>query len=454
MKKIIALLLVTMMVAAVFAGCQAPKTVESATTPETGTTTEAKTEESAKETKTKDAGKFTVWMLKNFAETSNQYFIDRSVQFGKENNLNVSVEMVPYAEFLTKWTAAIESGDTPDVTYMGYQDVGTFGSKGILMDVSDVFSQIDEREALYPSLSSAVSFEGAQYAIPYWTEPIVLHYRKDLLEAKGYTEPPKTWDEFREIAKAVNDPAGGIIGAGIGFGKSNSDAEWFARSVLWSYGAALFAEDGKSSIVNSAEAVAGAQMIADIFLEDKSVAAGAVNWDDSANNKAYLSGQAAMVINAGSVYNAVKNDDPELFEKTGIATLPAGPKGCFVPGVCNNLAVFKNSKNPEMAKAYLLYMTEPEAYREWIVGGAPLTCPIYASFKNDELWQDPVNKAFVNTVDNFVFLGYKYGYTPAAGEVYSMRLINDTFQRILVEKWTAQKALDELKANIDTIINK
>lgn len=437
MKKFVALVLAAVLTATFFTGCNGANNDDGNKTNDTGGSTE-----------------FTVWMLKNFSDVSNQYFVDRSEQFGEEKGINVTVEMIPYAEFLTKWTAAIESGETPDVTYMGYQEAGMFADQGVLLDLSDVYQQIDERQALYPSLASAVSYEGAQYAIPYWTEPIVLHYRKDLLGKAGYTEPPKTWEEFREIANACNDPANGVVGAGVGFGKNNSDAEWFARAVIWSYGGALFSEDGKSSIVNSKESEEGVQLISDIFLVDKSVAPSAVNWDDSSNNNAYLSGQAAMVINAGSIYNNLKTSDEELFEKTGVATLPSGPAGRYIPGVCNNLAVFKNTANPELAKEYLLYMTEPESYREWLEGGAPLTCPIYEDFKNDEIWQDPVNKAFIDTVDSFVFLGYQSDFNPAAGEVYTQRLVNDMFQQVLVEQTDIPTALQNLQDKIDAVIAK
>ena len=86
--------------------------------------------------------------------------------------------------------------------------------------------------------------------------------------------------------------------------------------------------------------------------------------------------------------------------------------------------------------------------------GAPLTCPIYESFKNDEIWQDPVNKAFIDTVDSFVFLGYKTDFNPAAGEVYTQRMVNDMFQQVLVEQTDIPTALQNLQDQIDAVIGK
>ena len=92
MKKFVALVLAAVLTATFFTGCNGANNDDGNKTNDTGGSTE-----------------FTVWMLKNFSDVSNQYFVDRSEQFGEEKGINVTVEMIPYAEFLTKWTAAIES---------------------------------------------------------------------------------------------------------------------------------------------------------------------------------------------------------------------------------------------------------------------------------------------------------------------------------------------------------
>ena len=55
----------------------------------------------------------------------------------------------------------------------------------------------------------------------------------------------------------------------------------------------------------------------------------ATTWDDSGNNKAYLTGIAGMIWNTPSVLAVMEKSDPDLLSKTEIMLLPKGPKGRF-----------------------------------------------------------------------------------------------------------------------------
>ena len=397
----------------------------------------------------------TIWMKKQFVPAANDLMEQRGKEFGDKYNVKVNVELIAYENFYPKWTAAIESGQVPDVSFFGYQEVGQFYDKGVLMDVSSLYQKIEKDQgAFYPSVKTPITFKGKQFAIPYWTEAQVMHYRKDLLAAAGFNNPPKTWEEFRRVAKATTDAAKGVYGAGIGYGKGDSDAEWFTRSVIWSYGGAEVAKDGKTVMINSPETIQAAKLIADIFLVDKSTPPSALGWDDSGNNKAYLSGQAVIVFNTGSIVAAAKSDNPELYAKTGLAPWPAGPKGRFLPGIVNNLGIFKKARNPKLAQQFIEYALEKQWYGTWIEKGAPLLCPVLKDLGNRSLWSDPMNKPFIESVPNFTFLGYRGEYTPKAGEVYNLRYINDAFERMLVDKWPPEKAIQELQTKIEEVYKK
>src|SRR5699024_9500458 len=117
--------------------------------------------------------------------------------------------------------------------------------------------------------------------------------RKDMFEAAGITQPPATWDELREVAKKLTDEASGVYGAGMGLGATNSDAEWLNQVMLWALGGSIVDEDSRTIVCNSPETVAAFTYMADFYKNDGSIPPSAVNWDDAANNTAYLSGQAA-----------------------------------------------------------------------------------------------------------------------------------------------------------------
>ncbi|MCS7460868.1 sugar ABC transporter substrate-binding protein [Paenibacillus doosanensis] len=405
---------------------------------------------------TKPKETLTFWMKKQLFDDQNKLIQERAKQFGTENNVNVNIELIAYEDFYPKWSAAIESSTTPDVSFFGYQEVGQFYAKNVLEDVSDLVKTVEGGNSeIQESMKKAITFQGKQYAVPFWTETQVLYYRKDMLQKAGFDHPPKTWDEFRTMAKALTDASKGIYGAGLGYGKGNSDAEFLTRGIIWSYGGSLDTKDGKTVIANSPETVEATKFIRDLFLTDKSTPPSSVGWDDSGNNKSYLSGQSAMIFNVGSLLGTIKNDNPELYANTGIAPYPAGPKGTFIPGISNNLGIFKDSKNKELAKKFVAYMLATDWYKTWIEKGAPLTGPVYSKLMSEPVWQDEKNKAFVESVKGFYFLGYPGEYNPKAGEVFNLRLVNDAFQKLLLESgYTPEAAVKDLQAKIEETYNK
>lgn len=135
--------------------------------------------------------------------------------------------------------------------------------------------------------------------------------------------------------------------------------------------------------------------------------------------------------------------------------LPAGPKGAVVPGISNNLGIFKASANKELAKSFIEYMTDKAWYSQWVQNGAPLTGPIYTDLANESVWQEEKNKGFVDSIAHFAFLGYPAEYSPKAGEIYNLRYVNDVFQKMLLDSgFTAQQAVDELQNKIEAVYAK
>ena len=51
------------------------------------------------------------------------------------------------------------------------------------------------------------------------------------------------------------------------------------------------------------------------------------SWDDSGNNTAYNSGQAAFVFNPASIFAYLEANDPDLLAETTQAPFPAGSGG-------------------------------------------------------------------------------------------------------------------------------
>jgi len=391
----------------------------------------------------------TVWMKKGFVEEQNVAFEKRAKEFAATRNINLSLQFFAYEDVFPKWTAAIQSGNVPDVSFFGYQEVGQFYKQGVLANVNSLIAKLESKYGkIFPNSLEAVTFGGNSYAIPYWGEGSGLYYRKDLLAKAGFTNAPQTWEEFRQIALKTTDAAKGIYGAGMGYGQANSDAEWLTRSIMWSFGGSIFNKSGKIEFVTP-ESKKAVQFIVDWYLKDKITPPTAMGWNDSGNNTAYLSGQAVMIVNTGSVVKALEKNDPELLKVTGTTALPAGPMGRFTAGISNNLAIFEKSKNKALAEEFLTYMMDPQWYKTWIEVSAPLALPVYVELAKEPVWQKPHYKAFMDSMSTFKFLGYKGDYTPEAGKIYNNRLINTMVESIVVKGVSVDAAMATFQAEAE-----
>ena len=73
---------------------------------------------------------------------------------------------------------------------------------------------------MIPSAVDGGSFEGKQYGLPSEWNPgniNVVMYNKDMLQAKGVSEPDGTWthDQFTEFATKLTDSAKGVYGTDL-----------------------------------------------------------------------------------------------------------------------------------------------------------------------------------------------------------------------------------------------
>ena len=171
-----------------------------------------------------------------------------------------------------------------------------------------------------------VMHQGKAYAVPQSVSPSPLVTRLDLLEA-AKVEPPKTWDEFIEVCKKLQQPPK-LTGYGMCLGLT-TDTNGNVMSVIWSYGGKLVEADNKTVALHSQGTIKAVQLIADMYLKHKIIPKGTIAWDNTGNNKAYQSRQVIFVQNATSIYAHLADSDKELYNATGLLPMPAGPAGAF-----------------------------------------------------------------------------------------------------------------------------
>src|SRR3546814_913806 len=104
---------------------------------------------------------------------------------------------------------------------------------------------------------------------------------------------------------------------------------------LWSFGGAEVDESGKKVVVNSKETLESVKYMIDFWKDAHDE--GGLAWDDSSNNRAFLSGTICSTLNGASIYIESVRKAAQYQTENGTpmkddilhAPLPAGPAGQF-----------------------------------------------------------------------------------------------------------------------------
>src|SRR5690606_13083568 len=121
-----------------------------------------------------------------------------------------------------------------------------------------------------------------------------LYYRTDLLEEAGYTEPPQTWDELVEVAKALtkdvdgdgNIDQWGFVSLGLP-GQVFNTYTFF--DFLFQNGGQLFNEEGEPAF-NSPEGVEALQFMVDLKNVHQVMPPDVVTYDNNEVHEGFLAG--------------------------------------------------------------------------------------------------------------------------------------------------------------------
>jgi multiple sugar transport system substrate-binding protein len=175
-----------------------------------------------------------------------------------KDGVQVTVRVMPsdYGEYFEKLKTEFQvGGGGIDVILGDTIWMAEFAANDWISDLSGRFSA-EERSAFVDETIHPASVGEGLYGVPRCLDAGMLYYRRDLLEESGYSEPPKTWEELKEMAaKVVKDR-----GTRYGYVFQGADYEGGVCNGLefiWTHGGeVLDPNDASKVIIGSLESVA------------------------------------------------------------------------------------------------------------------------------------------------------------------------------------------------------
>jgi multiple sugar transport system substrate-binding protein len=310
-----------------------------------------------------------------------------------------------------KTLAAIRAGDPPDaVMSWALDDLAAFCDTGAWQDLTPYIEQDGMEAADYfpPSVERYTGFGGKQCAFPFLTDAVGLYYNKDLLEAKGFTEPPKTYSELTEMAKALTEfnPDGSIKVAGFvpWFGNYYVNGDPLNHSIAWD--ADWYNDDGTAAMATDpdwAEMFRWQKELVDWYGVDKLkkfVAGQGDEWGEASQD--FQLGRIAMALDGEWRTAFIKNGTPDLNYGTAPSPVPDDEADTYGIGRVGGTIIGIPRGSAHEAEAWLLVKfmatnTDSLVAAANAIGNVPTT---YDSLESSDLSLPQQFDTFLDVFEN------------------------------------------------------
>jgi multiple sugar transport system substrate-binding protein len=318
-------------------------------------------------------------------------------QAEKELGIKINLETVNGNDLQPRTTAAIQSGAGPDLI-MAFNNY-TYIYANSVVDLTDIAEDLSKREGGIYKYCRSFCSNGKMFMSMPWTVPGgMISYRKSWFAEEGADSFPKNWDEYRTLGKklkAKSRPVGQTLGHTFG------DAPTFTYPYLWSWGGKEVEADGKTVAINSKETLESVKFMQGFWKD--AMDEGGLAWDDTNNNRAFLSQTISATLNGASIYIEASRKPEQYQTEKGTpmkddilhSPLPAGPAGQFGMHLMQSDMLMKYSKNQDAAKEFLKWIHAEKNFEKWFISQKGYSTPCTAKWEEHPLWaQDPVMAPF------------------------------------------------------------
>ena len=361
----------------------------------------------------------------HFVQAADVLFDQQTAEFAKQAGVQVQVERINQNDIQARVTAAVQAQTGPDIIIIANNHAHLY--EAALADVSDVAEDVGRRQGGWYDYAKVNTFAGGHWiGVPQFIISWAITYREDWFKELNLRYP-ETWDEFRAAGRALKAKGRPF---GQAFGHSINDPNNWCYPLVWMWGGLEVDKDGKTVALDTKAAVDAVKfnnvLWKEVFDE------GGLGWDDSNNNRAFLSSDISLTGNAPSIYVAARKQAPDVYRGTSHGHFPKGPAGRFYWLPAWNSCVMKYSKNQQLAKDFIRFYMDRAQYDKYFATMDTFGIPGTKVYFDHPLWtKDPKTTVFRETLQSARQVGYAGPPGRKATEALSKFIVVDMFARSL-----------------------
>ncbi len=396
-----------------------------------------------------------LWILKTYVEPTNKAIEASAQRWAQKHGATATVEYFTFEDMQTKYVAAIENKNTPDVGQLETGAPARFAGMGQLLDLTTFARQVEGDVGKPPANVTPVTIIGGKtYAIPWYIMAAFWYVWRDVFD-KGKVKLPDTFEQAKAAAKALNRPKDNFYGMGQSWNRT-SDGYGVMQSLMYSYGVGWTNREGKYQSIKTPRMQQVMKWATDIYKEGIQPA-DTLTWTGSGNNENFIAKNIAQTSNGPSITFALEDalakatdaKDRKQKEAALANSLalphPAGPDGRRMWAIAMSFGIFKSAKDPEAAMSLVAHLLSPEETLRVMTDSygqfAPVLDKARAASK-DYFSKNDNYRNFGRAAEWFVATGWPGPVTAPAAEVQGSNVLTDAPAKVIVDKWSVDQAID------------
>lgn len=375
--------------------------------------------------------------------------IDITEEFKKQNNVELEWVTIPWNQMQNKILRELSiPTSTVDLVFI-VQDWATPTTLGMLESLDPYMKRdpIEDFQDVAPGMVSTFTLNGAQKAVPYRSNPQLLHYNKKIFEQRGLTRAPKSFEELVEFARKTTytrSDGAEVYGLGI-----KPDEDMIA--VVRAYGGEVLSKDFEVQC-NKPEAVKAIEVLRELY-NDGAIPPNFAELASTEYQSLVAEGLVAMVF-FGDNYH-LRFNDPEKSKEAGniwfsyipasIETgLPVAPSktAFWAVGIPSN----SSPENRELSWQFIKFVTSKDSILQMALNG---NGPVRTSVFENPRYSSDVPYA---AVDAKVLATASPLLPIFEGTTEVRDIFREEATMAIIGQKDVQKAMDDAAAAIEVVV--
>lgn len=308
-------------------------------------------------------------------------------KFEQETGITVKVHQIPWSSFQDQVFLNFGNRRTDfDIVVGDSQWIGRGATRGLYVELTDWLHGAVDMKTIHPRAAKYLCEyppeSGKFYAAPCETDAVGFSYRRDWFEDPAEKSafktkygrelaPPRTWEEFRDIAEFFCRPEEKRHGCTLLTGRGYDSLIMGFQQIMWAFGGS-WGDEKTFRVKGHADtpaAIAALDFMKDIL---KFAPEGAANFDYGKNLEAFMNGSTAMAMNYFAFYPSIHEKMPD---RAGFFMMPAKGENRVISlgGQGFSISAKVAPEQQELAKKFIAWFLQTRVQKEWITKPAGFT---------------------------------------------------------------------------------